>query len=99
MIRLSLANESRGLARQGERREASRRGVDHDAGEDQAQEAATPAPIGFPGGPTEVPEVERDDPRRVDPDVPDLLRQGEETKAVGRFRAILGVEIEKEEAA
>ena len=37
--------------------------------------------------------------RLVDSDVLDLLRQGDETKAVGRFRAILGVEVEKEEAA
>lgn len=37
--------------------------------------------------------------RLVDSDVLDLLRQGDEAKAVGRFRAILGVEVEKEEAA
>jgi hypothetical protein len=39
-----------------------------DDGEGPAQETATPALIGFPGGPTGFPEVERDDPRRVDPD-------------------------------
>ena len=41
---------------------------DPDEGEDPTPEAATPALIGFPGGPTEYPEVKRDDPRRVDPD-------------------------------
>jgi hypothetical protein len=50
----------------------------HDDGEDQAQEAATPAPIGFPGGPTEFAEVKRDDPRRVDPDV--VLVEPDEVK-------------------
>ena len=34
-----------------------------------AEEAATPALIGFPGGPTDPPEVKRDHPRQVDPDV------------------------------
>ena len=42
---------------------------DPDDGEDPTPEATTPALIGFPGGPTEPPEVPRDDPRRVDPDV------------------------------
>jgi hypothetical protein len=36
---------------------------------DAAEEAATPALIGFPGGPTDPPEVKRDHPRAVDPDV------------------------------
>ena len=36
---------------------------------DEAEEAATPALIGFPGGPTDHPEVKRDHPRAVDPDV------------------------------
>lgn len=36
---------------------------------DEAEEAAVPALIGFPGGPTGRPEVERDHPRAVDPDV------------------------------
>jgi hypothetical protein len=40
-----------------------------DDGEDEAEEAATPALIGFPGGPTDHPEVQRDHPREVDPDV------------------------------
>jgi len=35
----------------------------------EAVEAATPALIGFAGGPTDPPEVERDHPRAVDPDV------------------------------
>jgi hypothetical protein len=40
-------------------------------GDDQAPapEATTPALIGFPGGPTEWPEVERGHPRQVDPGV------------------------------
>jgi hypothetical protein len=37
--------------------------------DDEAAEAATPALIGFPGGPTAPPEVKRDHPRAVDPDV------------------------------
>jgi hypothetical protein len=37
--------------------------------DDDAEEAATPALIGFPGGPTDPPEVKRDHPRAVDPDV------------------------------
>jgi hypothetical protein len=41
-------------------------GPDDDA---EAAEAVTPAPIGFPGGPTAPPEVKRDHPRAVDPDV------------------------------
>jgi hypothetical protein len=45
---------------------------DHDASEPAAAdiepgEAATPALIGFPGGPTSQPVVERDHPREVDP--------------------------------
>jgi hypothetical protein len=36
---------------------------------DAAEEAATPVLIGFPGGPTDPPEVKRDHPRAVDPDV------------------------------
>src|SRR5512135_2569153 len=36
---------------------------------DEVQEAATPALIGFPGSPTDHPEVKRDHPREVDPDV------------------------------
>ena len=47
--------------------EAGPRG--HRDGADEAEEAATPALIGFPGGPTDPPEVERDHPRAVDPDV------------------------------
>lgn len=42
---------------------------DRDDGEGPTQEAAPPALIGFPGGPTGFSEVQRDDPRRVDPDV------------------------------
>ena len=41
---------------------------DPDDGEDPAPETATPALIGFAGGPAQFPEVERDEPRRVDPD-------------------------------
>jgi hypothetical protein len=40
-----------------------------DDNSDAAAEAATPALIGFAGGPTGFPEVERDRPRQVDPDV------------------------------
>jgi hypothetical protein len=36
---------------------------------DEVQEAAIPALIGFPGSPTDHPEVKRDHPREVDPDV------------------------------
>jgi hypothetical protein len=36
---------------------------------DTVAEAPTPALIGFPGGPTAPPEVQRDHPRAVDPDV------------------------------
>jgi hypothetical protein len=36
---------------------------------DAAEAAATPALIGFPGGPTDPPEVKRDHPRAVDPGV------------------------------
>jgi hypothetical protein len=35
---------------------------------DEAKEVTTPAPIGFPGGPTDHPEVTREHPREVDPD-------------------------------
>ncbi len=42
---------------------------DRDDGDDLTPETATPALIGFAAGPTEFPEVKRDDPRRVDPDV------------------------------
>ena len=42
---------------------------DHHDGADTGEEAATPVLIGFPGGPTDHPEVKRDDPREVDPDV------------------------------
>jgi hypothetical protein len=40
-----------------------------DDGADDPEAAATPALIGFPGGPTDTPEVKRDHPRAVDPDV------------------------------
>src|SRR4051812_4795433 len=40
----------------------------HD-GEDEDEAATAPALIGFPGGPTDHPEVKRDHPREVDPDV------------------------------
>src|SRR4051794_37524534 len=43
-------------------------GPDDDADAAEA-EAATPALIGFPGGPTDPPEVKRDHPREVDPGV------------------------------
>jgi hypothetical protein len=46
--------------------EGAESGGPHD-GEDEA--ASTPALIGFPGGPTDPPEVPRDHPRAVDPDV------------------------------
>jgi hypothetical protein len=36
---------------------------------DEVAEAPSPGLIGFPGGPTDPPEVERDEPRAVDPDV------------------------------
>jgi hypothetical protein len=39
------------------------------AAEAEAEEAAASALIGFPGGPADHPEVERDHPREVDPDV------------------------------
>jgi hypothetical protein len=42
---------------------------DPDDGVEEADEAATPALIGFPGGPTDHPEVKRDHPREVDPGV------------------------------
>jgi hypothetical protein len=40
----------------------------HHDGADAAEAAATPVLIGFPGGPTDPPEVKRDHPRAVDPD-------------------------------
>jgi hypothetical protein len=40
-----------------------------DDGEDEAEAAAIPALIGFPGSPTDQAEVKRDHPREVDPDV------------------------------
>jgi hypothetical protein len=42
--------------------------AEDDAAEAEA-EASTPALIGFPGGPTNVPAVKRERPRQVDPDV------------------------------
>jgi hypothetical protein len=39
------------------------------AGADEPAAETTPALIGFPGGPTDPPEVKRDHPRAVDPDV------------------------------
>jgi hypothetical protein len=52
----------------------SPQGQDAEPGEpdddsDAAEGAATPALIGFPGGPTDAPEVKRDHPREVDPGV------------------------------
>jgi hypothetical protein len=41
----------------------------HGDGMAEAEELATPALIGFPGGPPEPPEVKRDRPRQVDPGV------------------------------
>jgi hypothetical protein len=40
----------------------------HHDGADAGEAAATPVLIGFPGGPTDPPEVKRDHPRAVDPD-------------------------------
>jgi hypothetical protein len=40
-----------------------------DQGADEAEAAAAPALIGFPGSPADHPEVKRDRPRQVDPDV------------------------------
>jgi hypothetical protein len=48
--------------------QAAKPGEPHD-GEDQPAAGANPALIGFPGGPTDPPEVKRDHPRKVDPDV------------------------------
>ena len=42
---------------------------DHQDGAAAGEEAATPVLVGFPGGPTDHPEVKRDHPRAVDPDV------------------------------
>jgi len=44
-------------------------GADGGGGEAAAEEVAASALIGFPGGPADHPEVERDHPREVDPDV------------------------------
>jgi hypothetical protein len=41
----------------------------HDDGAGEAEESATPTLIGFPGSPTDPPEVKRDHPREVDPGV------------------------------
>jgi hypothetical protein len=50
------------------RAEAEAEPRDHPDGGDVGEEAVTPALIGFPGGPADPPEVERDHPRAVDPD-------------------------------
>ena len=50
----------------------------HHEGATAAEGAATPAVIGFPGGPTDYPEVERDEPRAVDPGV--VLVERDEVK-------------------
>jgi len=42
--------------------------IEDDAAEAEV-ETSVPALVGFPGGPTEVPEVKRERPRQVDPDV------------------------------
>jgi hypothetical protein len=54
-------------------------GGPHD-GADEPAEAATPALVGFPGGPTDHPTVERDRPRQVDPDV--VLVELDEVKLI-----------------
>jgi hypothetical protein len=41
----------------------------HQDAVDAAEETTTAVLIGFPGGPTDFPEMERDEPRAVDPDV------------------------------
>jgi hypothetical protein len=48
--------------------EGAEPGDSHD-GADEAEEAATPALVGFAGGPADHPEVPRDHPREVDPGV------------------------------
>jgi hypothetical protein len=58
---------------------------DLDDGEDPAPETATPALIGFAGGPAPSPEVERDEPRRVDPDV--VMVELDEVKVHAQARA------------
>jgi hypothetical protein len=63
-------------------RDAEPEGRDDDEG--QPQEAAAPALIGFPGGPTEFAEVKRDDPRRVDPGV--VLVELDEVKVHAQAR-------------
>src|SRR4051812_23960676 len=50
----------------------------------EAEEAATPALIGFPGAPTDHPEVKRDYPRAVDPDV--VLVELDEVKVHAQAR-------------
>jgi hypothetical protein len=55
----------------------------HD-GECEAVEAAAPALMGFPGGPTNYPEVERDHPREVDPGV--VLVELDEVKVHAQAR-------------
>jgi hypothetical protein len=44
-------------------------GANGSGGEAEAEEEAASALIGFPGGPADHPEVERDHPREVDPDI------------------------------
>jgi hypothetical protein len=53
-------------------------------GEDEAAEEAGPALIGFAGGPTNSPEVERDHPREVDPGV--VLVELDEVKVHAQAR-------------
>jgi hypothetical protein len=53
-----------------------------DDGQDPEPETATPALIGSAGGPAEFPEVKRDAPRRVDPDV--VLVELDEVKVHAR---------------
>jgi len=55
----------------------------HD-GEDEAVEAPAPGLIGFPGGPTNPPEVPRDHPREVDPGV--VLVELDEVKVHAQAR-------------
>ena len=57
---------------------------DPDPGEDETEEASTPALIGFPGNPTNPPEVKRDRPRQVDPDV--VLVELDEVKVHAQAR-------------
>ncbi len=62
--------------------ESAEPGGPDDAGD--VEEAATPALIGFPGGPTDSPEVKRDHPRAVDPDV--VLVELDEVKVHAQAR-------------